>query len=510
MRVAYQTLFRTAILLALSLSGCSNDESVGATSELKEHEKVTVAYSTDLNTFDPVFGSAGSDHSLLYPLYDTLISFDEDLFPQPGLAEEWEYLDDTTLELRLREGVLFHDGTIMDATAVAFNLERAASEESYISDLNAVETVEVIDNLTVRLHLQYPDSSIVLALADRAGMMVSKEAIEQNPDTIQRAGVGAGPYELVAWETGERITYRKFDDYWAEGEPKAEILEIQVMPNQMTRMNALQTGEIDFATSLPAGEITSLSDEKKFTIIEGSAVPVNMLYLNITSAPLDQKAVRLALQHGIDRNALNEAIHYGQGEGAYQPFPSSYWVHNEALNDLYDPDYARKVLEEEDLVGTEVTIAHYPEAYDERVIDILRHQLAEVGIVVNGQAMEIQAGISAYFDEKSVPSFMSRWTGRPDPQMTMTMLYHSTSYYNTGSYSTEEIEGLLAEAAGTIDNPERRAEIYDEVNEIGLKEEAIFIPLTFQPDIVAMSTDVKGYEPNMLGKPKFQMLYKEP
>lgn len=278
----------------------------------------------------------------------------------------------------------------------------------------------------------------------------------------------------------------------------------------MTRMNALQTGEIDFAMRLPPGEITSLSDEEKFTIVEGSAVPVNILYLNLTSAPLDQKSVRLAMQHGIDRAALNEAIHFGQGEVAYQPFPSSYWVHDDALNDLYDPDYAREILEDANLVGTEVTIAHYPEAYDERVIDILRHQLSEVGIVVNGQAMEVQAGISAYFDEKSVPSFLSQWTGRPDPQMTMNMLYHSSSYYNTGSYSTEEIESLLAEAAGTIDNPERRAEIYGKVNEIGLKEEAIFIPLTFQLDIVGMSTDVKGYEPNMLGKPKFQMLYKEP
>ncbi|WP_160112409.1 ABC transporter substrate-binding protein [Salicibibacter kimchii] len=496
------------VLMLFIITGCSNDETTGSAQDT-ESQKVRVGFNANLDNFDPVHGSSGSDHALLYPVYDTLISFDEDLEPEPGLAESWEFTDNETLQLNLRDDVLFHDGTPFNAEAVKFNIDRGISEESPLSDLSSINGVEIMDELTVNLHLAEPDSSLVLALADRGGMMVSPTALEEGGDSYGQAAVGAGPFEVEEWSPNDRIVYTKFDGYWQDDHPKTDQLEVLIMQDEITRINALQNDEIDFAYRLPSGDIFSLENDPSIDIVESQAVPVHILYLNTSQSPFDNKSVRRAIQFGINREELSQAIDYGQGEGAYQPFPSDYWVYNEDLQDLYDPDKARSILEEEGLDNVSVSIGYNATAYYARAVDVLRQQLDDIGIQLNTEAMEITTATATYFDEQSVPALLSRWTGRPDPHMTMSLLFSEGSYYNTGSHTTEEINTLLNEAAAVTEDEDKRAEIYGEISRIAVEEEAIMIPLVFQPEVIGMHNDVKGYEGNLLGKPRFDLLWKE-
>ena len=145
----------------------------------------------------------------------------------PGLAIEWEWVDDdTALQLALREGVTFHDGTPFDATSVKTNIDRAKTVEgSAVAPLlGVVESVEVVDPLTVKLHVNGPAATLPRILADRPGMMISPAAIDD--PNLPEHPVGAGMYRVQEYRSGDRAIMVPFEDYWNPEWVKLGQLEI--------------------------------------------------------------------------------------------------------------------------------------------------------------------------------------------------------------------------------------------------------------------------------------------
>ncbi len=349
------------LLLALSLIvvGCSSDsgskdkssnrstkETAGVDdSTPKKGGEVVIGYSVDVSTFDPIKGGSGSDYPILYPVYDRLINFTPDLQPQSGLAESWETPDDKTLVLHLREGVKFHDGTPFDAEAVKFNIERFKSDESIYSNSNIqnVENVEVVDPLTVKIHLIEPSVSILLSLADRAGMMVSPTAVKKYGDDYAQHPVGAGPYKMVKRVPNGEVVFERFDDYWDKGKPYLDKITIKIMTDENTRINALKSGDIDMATRLASpSNIPNLKSDPNLIVEDDITLRFHKIYLNTLMPPFDNKAVRLAVLHGINREELIQSVNFGYGEPAYQPFPKDYWAANKKMTIKYDPEKSKK------------------------------------------------------------------------------------------------------------------------------------------------------------------------
>ena len=145
------------------------------------------------SSLDPATGGAGSDHAFLFTMYDTLTEWDfETLKPKPGLAESWSFTDPTTLVLKIRSGVTFHDGTPLDAEAVKFNLERNKSDpkSNIKADLASMASAEVTGPMQVTLKLNTPDAALPGILSDRAGMMVSPTALKAQFSRQCRAHAG--------------------------------------------------------------------------------------------------------------------------------------------------------------------------------------------------------------------------------------------------------------------------------------------------------------------------------
>ncbi|WP_176330275.1 ABC transporter substrate-binding protein [Oceanobacillus rekensis] len=506
-------LVLTVIVGCSSESGSSEESQAENTTDTndgtpKQGGEATVTFLADVSSYDPILSTTGTDQSLLWPVYETLIGFTPELELKPGLAESWETPDDTTIILHLREGVTFHDGTPLDADAVKFNLDRVNSDDSLLTTLVNVENVEVVDTYTVKLQLSEPDASILSALSDREGMIVSPTAIEENGEDYAQNPVGAGPYKMVERVPNGEIVFEAFEDYWQEGKPYLDKLTVKIMADENTRINALKSGEADLAYHLSVASSQSFKNDPNFVLTDIMPLRHRQIFLNASMAPIDNKDVRLAILHAIDRDALIEAITFGEGEPANQSFPKDYWAANENMKIEYNPEKSRKLLEEAGVEDVSFTMITHSIPTVLRVADAVQSQLSDVGIEVNIEPMEIVAADGSYFADKEAPAYLTAYTGRADPHQAVKILYASDSYYNVGSHSTPEIESLISEAV-SIYNQGERAKLYSELSKKAILEEAIVIPIIFEPHLSVNSSRLKGYEPNLIGKAFFNDIWIE-
>ncbi|MBR8646003.1 ABC transporter substrate-binding protein [[Brevibacterium] frigoritolerans] len=506
-------LFSLSILLIIA--GCSQNDTASkktasegtqSNGEPKKGGDIVIGYDTDIGNYDPILGNSGNDHALLYPVYDTLVNYTSDLEPEPGLAESWETPDNKTIILHLREGVTFHDGTAFNAEAVKFNLERVNSEESNISDIANVEKVEVVDTYTVKLSLKQPDSSIILALSDRSGMMVSPTAVEKLGADFSQNPVGAGPFKFVKWIHNGEIKFEAYENYWQEGLPYLDSITAKIMPDENTRLNAFKSNQLDFYWNVSANNLQVLKKDKNITLDTNMRVYFHNIYLNTKMAPFDKKEVRQAFLHTIDREAIVKAIYLGNGEPAYQAFPKDYWAANPDMKIDYDPAKSKELLKSVgmDTVSFDMFVPTVPEY--QRVGEAIRAQAKEGGFKINIQTMELTKGVTLYFNEKQIPANLTSWTGRPDPQQTVNLLLSGNGFYNAGGETSAEKEELISKAAASNDLKER-ADLYAKINEIAILDEAMTVPLVFTPVTAAMTQKVKGFEGTLLGKPRISYLW---
>ncbi|WP_052948763.1 ABC transporter substrate-binding protein [Mesobacillus campisalis] len=510
------------ILLSLSIllviSGCGknntasnnqaadNSQGTQSSSEPKQGGDLIFGYDTDISNFDPILGNSGNDHALLYPVYDTLVNYNSNLEAQPGLAESWETPDEKTILLHLRKGVTFHDGTAFNAEAVKFNLDRVNSEQSNVSDISNVESVEVVDESTVKLNLKQPDSSILLALSDRSGMMVSPTAVEKLGADFAQNPVGAGPFKFAKWVHNGEIKFEKNENYWQKGLPYLDTITAKIMPDENTRLNSLKSGQLSFYWNVSPNNVQVLKKDPNIVLDSKMRVFVHNIYINTKLAPFDKKEVRQAFQYAIDRKAIVDALYYGQGEPATQAFPKDYWAYNPDLKLEYNPEKSKELLKSAglDSVSFDMVVPTVPEW--QRMGEAIKGQAKKAGIEINIQTMEMNKGNSLYFNEKQIPANLTAWTGRPDPQQTVNLFFSGNGFYNTGGESTPEKEELINKAAASYDQKER-AELYGKINEVAIYDEAMTIPLVFTPVTAAMTPQVKGFEGTLLGKPKISFLW---
>lgn len=466
------------------------------------------------SSMDPATGGSGSDHVFLFPVFATLVNWEYDtLQAQPGLAESWDFPEPKILVLNIREGVTFHDGTVLDAEAVKFNLDRNRTDprSNIRSDLASIDSVEVSAPYQVTLHLKNPDTSLPLVLSDRAGMMVSPTSIEKFGDESDRNPVGAGPMKFVQWNDGDRVVLERFPDFWNKERPLLDGINFRIIADSSTRLRSVMSGQNDLAYQLEGRQKPLIERGGSVAGSYGSTLYCYQIYLNHSKGPLSNAKVRQALNYAIDREALVRASMHGAGEPAHMNLPSSHWAYDAEVAKLYshDPDKARKLLAEAGFPdGIELDMRGYNDQGSVQRQEILQGMLGEVGIRGRFQTGTIADMSAAYFARGEGDLLVSAWTGRPDPSLTYGLLYAGDSYFNAGK--VEPPEGLMEaiRASRSTSDMEERKKAFSTVQRI-VMENALVVPLAFREDIMASIPKVQNLQTNLLGKPKFDHVYLE-
>ncbi|UNX56610.1 ABC transporter substrate-binding protein (plasmid) [Georgenia sp. TF02-10] len=488
------------VAITLAVSACGGTDSDTTKSGDKRLE---VAVPADASSLDPILGSAGGDHVMLYPIYETLISFDADMTPQPGLVEEWQQASPTELTLTLREGLTFHDGTALDAEAVKFNLERARDEGSNVAvDLAAVKTIRVEDPRTVTLLLSEPDASLLMALSDRAGMMVSPAAVEASDGDVSNNPVGSGGWSYVEWNRGQSLRVERFEDYWNADAARVQEIQFNVVADPTTRATSLRSGQQHIALSYPAAAASTVGDDSDLQLERTPRLWVDQVYFNTAAPELNDPRVRRALNLAIDREAIVKSAYFELGSPASSLFPSDYWA--AAPEDVvydFDQDEARSLLAEAGASDLTFDMLLSADAGSVRMAEIIQQQWADIGVTVELQPREGVQAVNAYFTDHAAPALLSAFTGRPDPKMAYDVVFSEESFYNTSGEPTPGLEAALEQTDESVEIPDRVEGFQAAARAV--YDHSAFLPLCFPDNLIGLSSEVSGFQDNLLGKPKF-------
>ncbi|MBR0655640.1 ABC transporter substrate-binding protein [Plastoroseomonas arctica] len=274
---------------------------------------------------------------------ETLIETDwlGDLSPMPGLATEWRRIDDRTVELKLRQGVRFHDGTPMTAEDVAFSFgpERmgwaaagAQPRGLFVAtpgeagrtpppEVPAVarrtypgfERIEIVDAQTVRYVNRTPDPTIEGRITRNTGMILSRAAFAGASSWLDhsRRPIGTGPYRVVEFRPDQSLTLEAFDDYWG-GRPPVRRIRFMEVPEVSSRINALLSGEADFACDMPPDQIATIARSPRHEVVGDAIMNHRLTVFDTTHPVLANPLIRRAITHAIDRAAIVAALWDGR------------------------------------------------------------------------------------------------------------------------------------------------------------------------------------------------------
>lgn len=406
---------------------------------------ITVGLQLEPPHLDPTSAAAGAIDQVLYSnVFEGLTRFAPDGSIVPGLAASWEISDDgLTYSFSLHDGVRFHDGTAMDAEDVKFTLDRILADDSTNAQkalYAAIDAVEVVDPLTVRLTLSEPNGNLLFNLAWGDAVIVAPESIEG----IKQQPVGTGAFRFSEWVQSDRIELVRNDDYW--GTPASlEAATFKFISDPTAAFAAVMSEDVDYFQGFPAPEnLVQFEADPRFQVLVGSTEGETILAINNRQPPFDNPLVRQAVAHAIDRDAIIDGAMYGYGT----PIGTHFAPHHPAYLDLtaqsaYDPDKARALLAEAGMSeGFETTLHLPPPSYARRGGEIVAAQLAEVGIRARIINVEWAQWLESVFNGKDFGLTIVSHTEPFDIG-----IYANPDYYF--QYDNPDFQDLMAQLEGT-------------------------------------------------------------
>ena len=447
----------------------------------------TIALESELHTLDPMDSSLLVEREVFYNLYDSLFTIDPSLKIQPGLVTQWDTSDPKNYKFTLRSGVKFQDGTPFNAASVKANIERykTGATSRRKSDLSSVDTVEAVDDTHVVFHLKRPDSTLLATLVDRAGMMVSIDAVTKAGAnfSLAPAGAGTGPFQFVEWKRNDHLTLKKNPAYWRSGLPYLDGVTYRAIPDVNAILAALKTGDIDIARVIAGKDVAGLKADPSFVYKDVPAIGFNGLELNAGAPPFNDPAKRQAVATAIDRYAVLKDIDFNIGVVAYGPIPPSSWAYDssEKIYDHADASKAKSAA-----TGFTFTYKTTSDPVNQQLAQLLQSELAAAGITMLIQTEEF----ATYQQECANHQFQAcnvNWSGRIDPDGNMYAWWHTGGSFNDSLYSNSQVDQWLDDARATADQSKRKQD-YDNAQK-QIVQDAPYVFTTF--GVSAQISDTK-------------------
>jgi peptide/nickel transport system substrate-binding protein len=483
-----RTGLRAALAAALLLSSAASAQTL------------RIGLREDPDVLDPTLARTYVGRIVFASLCDKLFDIDAQLRVVPQLATGYEWsADSKALTIRLRDGVRFHDGEILDAAAAKLSLDRHLTLQGSFrrSEINVVQSVVVVDPLTIRLELSVPFAPLIAQLTDRAGMIMSPKALREAGAQFGTKPVCAGPFRFVERVAQDRIVLERFEGYWDRANIHVEKVVFQPIPDTTVLLANLQAGQLDLVERVNPTDGAAIRRDRRLRLVGGDELGYNGLTINVgngerAKTPLGQSAkVREALEISIDREVINQVVYAGEFVASAQWVPpTSPFFLKDLPAPTRDVARARRLLAD---AGTPNPVVNLmiPNNPDLRQVgEVIQSMAREAGFDIRLQATEFASALQAAA-RGDFEAFLVGWSGRSDPDGNIYSFASCKGGQNDGRYCDPEVDRLLDEARAVPDAAARIA-IYRKVAALYLERDRGRIYLWHRKNLFAHAARLQG------------------
>jgi len=489
-------------MIALRILAVALAVSIASSSSGLAQTSLRIGIAEDPDVLDPTLSRTYVGRIVFASICDKLFDIDDNLNVIPQLALSYEPSGDgKAMTIKLRPGVRFHDGEPFDAEAAKFSIERHLGMPGSFRkpEIAAIETIEVIDPLTIRLVLKAPFSPLIGQLADRAGMMVSPKAAKDAGERFGQKPVCAGPYKFIERVQQGRIVVEKFQDYWNRSNIHIDRIVYLPITDATVRLATLKADGLDLIERLLATDIGQVRADARLKL--ASALETGYQGLDIyvgdgerSKTPLGlHPKVRQALSLAIDREALTRVVFNGEF------VPGNQWIH--PGHPYYQAAFP---VPKRDVAAAKALMAQAG-VTDRFSVDFMVTKSVEVQVVAEMiQAMAADIGIDMKIrvtefatalkqaEAGDYQAFLLGWTGRADPDGNSYIFHKCKAPQNYPGYCNPELDRLLDEQRTISDFAQRKA-VFEKATKIVLNDNPL-IYLYHRRILVAHSARLEGYK----------------
>jgi peptide/nickel transport system substrate-binding protein len=467
------------------------------------------------DTMDPAKTGSAQVSSTLRLVGDPLIAKDFDGNYVPAIAESWEISEDgLTWTFVLRQDVVFHDGTPLDANAVKFTFDRvldpATQAVTAAGLVGPMTGTEVIDDYTFQFTLSEPFAPLLQFLTSSNLSIVSPTAVEEMGDDFGRKPILSGPYLFEEWREGDRVVLRRNPDYaWApeylHQDPAGAFIETityQSITEDASAVAAFEAGEVH-QLSIPATDISRFEGTEDYWITTYDRLGIVTLAFNVNVAPFDDVEVRKALMAAVDKTDVLDAAVEGYGHPAYSFLSApmfGYWEGMEEYAPAFDPEAASAALAaagwvpgddgvlEKDGQRFEFDALNLPNDSFGRAAQVVQAYFADIGVVMNIQQLEFATVLERIAAEDFAAVYMGYTYSDPDIAYLLFDSSQAGVGLNLNAIRDEALDDLIVRGRSELD-PEARAEVYAELQRY-VNDQGLFIPLWYDTYYIGLDKSV--------------------
>lgn len=473
---------------------------------------INIGIGSDLTSLDPHNHNDTVSAYATRHIYNNLVRMTEDNEFVGDLAESWEYKDDVTVEFTLKEGVKFHDGSVLTAEDVKFSLESQKESAKVGHLVSMVESVEVVDDTHFIIHLNTPSNALVSSLNHSGCAIYSKAHVEKllaEGKKIEDEPMGTGPYKFENWTPGASFSLVKNPDYFdPERAAQNDRLVFKVIPENSARTIALENGEIDLLVNVPSTDAQKIRDNDKLALDEYVSTHVEYFTVNHTKAPFDDVRVRQALSYAINKDDIVIASMNGEASTFDNYIGAAAIGYYDVVTKYeYNPEKAKELLAEAGVADGFTFNCYVAGATRATSATVIQANLAELGITMNIEQME-----ASTFYEKTGngehDSCLAGWVANAEPDNTYRPLFVSADTGAGGNrsyYKNPEVDKLVDDASVNLDKAAVQKD-YETILKT-LSDDAVWVPLYSPTGMLARQAGLQGVTPSPIGMHDFYSVH---
>lgn len=464
-----------------------------------ERKDLVFVENVDLPTMDPHMITSAVASEMVRLVSDGLVTWDKEMNVIPVLATKWEIGEDKKAwTFHLRPNVKFSNGVPLTSKAVQFTFERLAdpaTRSPQRSQYSVIERVETPDDLTARIVTKVPYPDLLTLLAPSAASILEPSHTKKYPvKDYSLNAVGSGPYMLKEWISGDKVVFIPNPHYWG---PPAMLRSIifKPVPEAAARTAMIRTGEADIVVTLPPEAVDSLKNDPNVNVVVTNSMGQIAYDLNVENPPLNNKLVRQALNHAVDKEAIVQHVLKGLGTVTNSPLSPGVQYRATFAPYKYDPERAKKLLAEAGHPnGFKLTLWGVFDRYvkGREVTEAIQSYLQAVGVQAEMRAWEwAPYSVASIKDPSRQAVFYLRTSPGADQNISRLFSKSAIGQFNTSNFTHPKVEELLPKARVSFDEKER-TELYRQMQAI-IWEEAPSIFLYSQKSVAAVRKNVEGF-----------------